>query len=101
MSVTVAGTIRAQGFYYSIDLPESVSNICLRLCATIKLVIPMRKVSWRHFYSLSLSMKTVTSFLPMNLLDKSDWRISQLEVLSLICALKTAPKCNRSHQGLG
>ena len=37
----------------------------------IKFVIPMRKVSYGHFYSLSLAMRTVKSFLPMNLLDKT------------------------------
>lgn len=36
---------QGSGLCYSIDIPESVSNICVRLCATIKLVIQMKKVS--------------------------------------------------------
>ena len=44
MSVTVAGHHQGSGLYYSIDLPELVSNMCVRLCAMIKLVIPMRTV---------------------------------------------------------
>ena len=74
--------------------------MCEAVCND-QVVIPMRKVLEGHFYSLSLAMRTVTSFLPMNLLDKTQETLFSLEVLSLICAPKTAPKCSRSHQGLG